>query len=319
MEVKKYIMMTVTLIIGVVLVAGVLTPVIADSIDNGSDTGSSGVETDITGYDRYAKADASTNLTIWIDYESYSYYCYSDPRLDPDVEKIPIDWILFIGDTWFIEGSYVSDGNENYEWDCYASPITISGTSVTYEGMDSTGHSVGMITQTNLMYYPDPDGEYICPSKYDDTADEYVFLPIYADIQDIVLTVHFSDDSQYGLSLCSLLVYGSVSDYTTAVISYNDNVIESCVWSGYDIADGVVVGGTAVLEGIEIPVVFDDVVSVSDISAEGIVCIVPISAYSGGSSGGSSISSTLASLLTVVPILVLAGLVIMTVMMFRRL
>lgn len=318
MDAKNFITMTVTLIIGVVLVAGVLTPVIADTIGSGSDSSDSGVETDISGYDRYAKADASTNVTIWVDYENFEYYCYSDPRSDPDVEKIPTYCPMFIGETWFIEGNYVSDGNENYSWDCYASPITISGTSVSYEGADSSGHSVGMITQNNLIYYPDPNGEYICPSKYDSSADEYINLPIYAGAKEIVSIVSFYDVSQHGLTMGDLLVIGSVSDYSSVFIAYNDVVVESCEWADYNIENGEVIGGTAVIDGLEIPTTFfaEDVV-VSDVGASGYVCIMPVSAYTGGS-GGSGIPSTLSALLTVVPLIVLAGLVLMTVTYFRR-
>ena len=84
MEVKNFITMTVTLVIGVILVAGVLTPVIADSIDNGG--GSDKPSFVNKGILYYEETTEDTDVDIEFIYhsatEKLTITCDGDPVFD---------------------------------------------------------------------------------------------------------------------------------------------------------------------------------------------------------------------------------------------
>lgn len=321
MDVKKFVTMSVVLIIGIVLIAGVVTPVIASVSSNNSDGDSIGVETDLTGYDRYAKATGSTDVTLYMRYEgSGMYYCYSDPLSNPDAEKFYCTNFMLIGDAWYISGNYAYYGGVTYTW---SGPVTISGTDVTLTLYDSIQGNHTVIL-SNLMYYPNPDGAYVMPFKYDPSTDSYTDLPVYAtDGAELVSEIYVSHAGS-NASLCEVFVIGTATDYTTSVVQIN-NAEFSAEWKGYSISDGLFTGGTMdfngtyhdgsngtdlVVDEVGVDVTFPEEVTVAgECNVSGYVMLISASVYSGGN-GNSGMSSTLSTVLSVIPLVLTVGLVI---------
>ena len=323
MDVKKFVTMSVALIIGIVLIAGVVTPVIASvSSDSGGNGGSSsGVETDISGYDRYAKATGSTDVTLYMRFdETGMYYSYSNPLSNPDAEKFYCTDFMLIGDVWYISGNYAYYGGVSYTW---SGPVTISGTDVTLTLYDSIqgNHTVNL---SNLMYYPNPEGKYVMPYKYDPSTDSYVDLPLYAtNSAELVSRISVSRVGGND-ALCDVFVIGTVTDYTTSVVQMN-NAEFSAEWKGYSISDGLLTGGIMdfngtyhdgsihgtdlVVDEVGAEVPFLDEIAVGECNVSGYVMLMPVSVYSGGN-GNSGMSSTLSTVLSVIPLVLTVGLVI---------
>lgn len=321
MQVNKFVTMAVGLIVGVLLISGVVAPVIANVSSNG-DGGGSGVETDITGYDRYAKATGSTDVTLYLRYEeSGMYYSYSNPLNNPDAEKFYCTDFMLIGDVWYVSGNYAYYEGVSYTW---SGPVTISGTDVTLTLYDSIqgNHTV---TLSNLMYYPNPEGKYVMPYKYDPSTDSYVDLPLYAtDSAELVSRISVSRVGS-NAALCDVFVIGTVTDYTTYVVQIN-NAQFSAEWKGYTISDDLLTGGIMdfngtyhdgstihgtdlVVDEVGAEVPFLDEIAVGECNVSGYVLLMSVSVYSGGN-GNSGMSSTLSAVLSVIPLVLTVGLVI---------
>ena len=320
------------MIVGVVLVAGVLTPVIADSIDTGSDS-VGGVETDITGFDRYAKVDSSTNISIWplsfSDIDSVGY-SYTDPSEDPDAEKYVMSgsWGMLIGDGWVAEiGSSGSESNMSTYWtitigDVYYSAhvIHISNGVTTIDGYLNDVTYVESQEISPVIYYPSPVGQYVYTYRYDIETDSDVYLPYYANaatefVCSVSCYANMSTDNWDAYAI------GTINSNSVFFVkAWNQTVINTHADSmTFTMTDGVLTNVSfAVNDTTYEDIIMPSSSHVSDNHMGGQVLLLPVSVYSEGSGSDSGISDSLATLLIVIPILVISGMVVMTISFFRR-
>lgn len=315
MQVNKFVTMTVGLVVGVLLISGVVAPVIASVSSDSGDSGS-GVETDISGYDRYAKVTDSTDVTIYPYYdndtETYGY-SYTDPS-EPDAEIHTLyGWGMVIGDGWTMSISASGSASDmvaywGLSWD--GEYYKIYELHLTGNSTVATGNIANTSTQVTLdlpasIYYPSPDGQFVSPVKADRDTDESTFLPFYANSNSEVCCEISYDDGED--IYWDMYAVGTISDNTAWLeesfeeVSYSDSI-------AFTIEDGVVTGATVTVDGntynVTLPLQWEgDVVYAS-------IDLLPVSVYEGGDSDDSGLSPTLTTILSVIPLILTVGLVI---------
>lgn len=310
MNVRNMCMMIITLVVGVILTVGVLTPVIADSIGSGSGSGGSAHANDywftemkaelidggapeefVDMYSPYyTKITQSTDMTITA---SYSDELDEGVMIVNGEEFVPLDYDIFVF-PYMLGHFAVFDGYARFLISGLNYDVAeVHGDSVTFT---DTMTSNGTETYEDLLYVATKTGEYMsCYSSfYDEYPDVYLDtdseLFIYAFDNDVRLSVNIvgspADNVVIATDTFDFVTYGS------ATFSLDDGLYESMTFEANDTE--------YVWSGSQID-----------------TFIAPVQVGSGSGSGG-SVSGTLATLLTIVPILVLAGLVLMTVTMFRK-
>lgn len=323
MQVNKFVTMAVGLIVGVLLISGVVAPVIANVSSNG-DGGGSGVETDITGFDRYAKVTDSTDVTIYpyFDKDAHQYgYSYTDPS-EPDAQIHMLHgregWV--VGDGWMMYLSAMSDASGmiafwGLSWegaDYFIYELHLTGNSTV-----ATGNIAYTSTQVTLdlpasLYYPSPDGQFVSPVSVDRDAGQYTYLPFYANSNsEVFCEITCEDDSD---TYWYMYAVGTISDNTAWIDSGDVESFSDSV--AFTIEDGIVTGATVTVDGstydVTLPSEWEEDGENSTIPAGyGSIYLLPVSVYEGGGSdGGSGLSPTLTTILSVIPLILTVGLVI---------
>lgn len=311
MEVKNFVMMAVTLIIGVVLVAGVLTPVIADNIGSeNSGSGESGETYTNEGEDRYTIPNNNTRLSYYPCYpSSYSLEPPSVPDrgiynnlmvftgVDENLMVQPMTEIE--GDTYF--GIWI--GEEAYT----ADRVEVIGKNLTFT--DRVTHES---VSTPITLCTNPNGEYVSVVFYDHDSDAMIVSTAYANTNTpITCTIVMNTGSDGG---CYVGIEGTISNNSVTLIDSSEDVETVGKSAVFTITDNQITAITLKINGVD-----HTCEMTADQSSEaGYVesCILPVEVSERSGSGG--VSQTLASFLTVIPILVIVGLVLMAVTMFRR-
>lgn len=316
MDVKQYITLAVGLIVGVLLIAGVVTPVIANvSSDNGGS--GSGVETDITGFDRYAKVTESTDVTIYPYYDNDTGlygYSYTNPS-EPDAQIIPLYGNTFIvGDGW---AAHMEGPSWVIEWEGENYDVILH---ISYDSTVATGYILGTSTQVTLnlpvaIFYPSPDGEYVDPYRHDAASDQSIDLPYYAN-SNTEICCEIDMEGDFGQILWEMYVVGTISD-NSAWINDNEGGLTYTDTATFTIEDGIATTVSVTVDGntYNVPLSLQ---SGDDYEGyEGFFLVLPVSVYEGGGSGGSGIPSTLTTILSVIPLVLTVGLVIGAIGFFR--
>lgn len=306
--------MSIALMIGVLLISGVVAPVIANVSSNG-DGGGSGVETDISGYDRYAKVTDSTDVTIYpyyyIDTEQYGY-SYTNPS-EPDAEThILYGSGMVIGEGWSARSDTTGTGSDMigvwaFSWD--GEDYKIYEFHLTGNSTVATGVITNTTTQVTLdlpasIYYPSPDGQFVSPVKGDGYTEPYTYLPFYANSNsEVFCEIYYDGEDTYWY----IDAVGTISDNTAWLdgpeeVPFTDSV-------AFTIENGLVTGATVTVDGntydVTLPSEWEE-----DEEISGSILLLPVSVYEGGDSEGSGLSPTLTTVLSVIPLILTVGLVI---------
>ena len=290
MDTKNFMIMSIALIVGVILVTGVLTPIIANSIDSNEGEGTGYTNTGSIYFD---VPTATTSVTLYP--VSATSVSDMDPSLDnPDAQTWDVSrkGVVF-GDGWEIQS------RNNGTFTCvlfsdYAHPLRPNYLTIT--GTDTVLHVDGEedVTLHDTFVYSVPTGDYVSPS-----SDAHV-LPN---------TVFFAkgEYSDGMMVTAEMFVNGTVSSNAVKGWDVTSNsAISGSVTYGY--ADDIVSDMTVSFGG-------SDHVFTSDDTGASLFLIIPITV---SSSGGSGVSGSLATILTVIPIIVLAGMVFACFSMFRK-
>lgn len=328
MDVKNFVTMSIALIIGVVLIAGVVTPVIADVSSDSGDSGS-GVETDITGYDRYAKVTQSTDVTIYPYFDNDTElfgYSYTDPFESDAQIHILYGGGMVISDGWMMgmgaSGSasdmvaYWSLSWEGAHYFIYELHLTGNSTIATgYLGYTDTQVTLDLPAS---IYYPSPDGQFVSPVKGDGYTEPYTYLPFYANSNSEVVCMISCEDSED--LYWNMYAVGTISDNTAWLRSFEEVPYTDSM--AFTIEDGIVTGATVTVDGntfdVTLPSQWEEDGETSTIpTGYGLIALLPVSVYEGGGSGGSGMSSTLTTVLSIIPLIMVVGLVISAVAFIR--
>lgn len=321
MDVKQYTTLTVGLIVGVLLIAGVVTPVIANVSSDSGDSGAS-VETDISGYDRYAKVTESTDVTIYpyLYNDTHQYgYSYTNPS-EPDAQiHILYGGGMVVGDGWMASTSASGSASDMiafwgipWEENFYRIyELHLTGNSTVATGILANTNTPVTLNLPVSIYYPSPDGQFVCPVRVDMDTDQYTTLPFYANSNSEMFCMISCEDSEE--LYWSMYAVGTISDNTAWLdspeeVSYTDSI-------AFTIEDGVVTGATVTVDGntydVTLPSQWEEDGENSTIpTGYGFIALLPVSVYEGGGSGGSGMSSTLTTVLSVIPLVLTVGLVI---------
>lgn len=289
MEIKQYIMMAVGLIVGVLLIAGVVAPVISDV--SSDDDGAGETYSNPAPYLRYAYAEGTipdfsidfsmTQSSITIGEQEYAPDLSGIDPTDPD--SVSVAYVMVYADEsktlMQVEGYgllVVQDGSANVVIAGMSGNITCaSGTISVVTDIVSTPYT---FDAPSWCYYADPDGDY---GRYD----------VY-DIRDGI----YVDDSP----ICA---YGFLDDDSERIQVYND---------GYHTSDPHAVPRTLEQhKSVDGNSLTGLTWTVGDKTVKAMVLIAPIEITEGsGSGGGSGLSPTLKTMLSVIPLILTVGLVI---------
>lgn len=299
MEPKNFITLTVGIIVGIVLITGVVAPVIANVSENsGSDSGSGETYTN-TGTEKFTYATNSTSLSYYCSDEFDKYY------IEPETVT---DRTLFDGPIYAVSEQYGTIYIENVQLEGQstmvlslsidtppvltgytATQIDISGKTMTLTDLDSNQ----TVTISDIVGYSDPNG-----SNVNATNQPYAFgnTPILCDI-----VVYDSSATTF------VTVYGTVSNPT--VVAYT-RTMDSYT---YEYATESVSNTTATITLTENQITAigfslngtDYTTEDNDVETEFVVLPIEVSEGSGG-----GISGTLATILSVIPLILVVGLVL---------
>lgn len=294
--------MAVTLVVGIVLIAGVVVPVISDVSSNGGD-GDSGESFTNEGTGYLSATDQSTSVTFYpVSADKYS--TQPDSVADRPVYDAPA-YILAKNDA-FIVRVLGEQGNSIFQvfsvdTDTNAEPImsytlTISGTTLT---MISTEDN-STVTKSDIMYYPSETGNYTYV-----TAKVMGGTPTYG--------------TYFALNNTPLYCFGA---YTSQSFSQGAAIF---VMSGTPATNTLTVfGADTHSNSAEVTMADDQITDISFTIATADISINPASLDDenlgmffmilpvevGGSGGGSDVPGYLSSLLSVIPLLMIVGLIL---------
>ena len=309
MEVKNFVMMAVTLIIGVILISGVVAPVIADvSDDSGSGSGETYTN---TGDMKHTFTDANTNLSIYPYVGGTNEGGYS---FEPDSVT---DRTGYLGEAQF----YTEDGrtgavytedspitlciyinNSSDEW--YADQVDVVGTNMTFT---PNGETTAVTIPISMI--ENPEGNAVVVANVN---DDYLGETFYANANS---RVYCSVTVMTGpTSGCQIEISGTVGNNTATLVDGSPDVTSVGQSAVFTIEDNQITGVTVTVNGTEynVPVALPD-----DSTHTGFaIMILPVEVSDGSGSGG-SISPTLSALLSVIPLLLTVGLVIGAIAFMR--
>lgn len=356
MEVKNFVMMAVTLIIGVILVAGVLTPVISDSIENGN-----GVSSGSSNYylksvsDSYGISITQTATDVTISFEDdvitmpksgeweLPIMKYSEDSADYDDEV----WVIGYGEYFpfpyqdpstistcpYVYSVSYSDDDVAFDYDL---PLLYDGDSLSINLLPNSISFIHIVTSeadsepvtteegtldVHDVYAISMSGELVYTEN--PVIDEDTEILLISSMQSYNV---FSSTSYQG-DYVTLGLHGTMESFTDSPYTLYCQLFENDIFYDYSsttngpIMNTSSVSGGTRIDNVTLSVLYEpDGFTADDISKTYTFTkfIVPAGHEGSSGSGGSGIPSTLSTLLTVVPLLVLTGLVLMTVTYFRR-
>lgn len=303
MNVNKTVTMVVGLVVGVLLIAGVVTPVISNvsSDDGGSGSGGSDAEYTNTGENTFLRTTSSTSVTYYpyavgqwcVDPESVEdrevydgrIYFYTDSssffaRVDQQTEAPPVLSIR-IGSTWYS-----------------ADQISVEGSTLSF--IDKNTSNTESISDIRYCTYPDGGSinTVVGSLANFNIQSRYAFngTPIYC-------SLYVNDMG------CQLIVSGTAKSNTVSLLLEGSIPIESIGPSAdIVIADDQISSITVTVNGTEYTC--DLEVPASERAMEIQLCILPVTVTDSGSGGDSGLSPTLKTMLSVIPLVLTVGLVI---------
>ncbi len=331
MQVNKFMAMAVGLVVGVMLIAGVVAPVIANVSSDGG--GSAKSHTNTGGSDRYSLADENTNFSV---YPVAEHVISLQPdtvenRVTYEIVSDYMIWFTELGDrAQYGIREHIGDSGSVMLFGGTFTMLSITGTTLTGYKYDGTTMVLG---GSEVLYYMDPLGSYIDnigytyneeTDYYDGTmGTAYMFkdTPIYAEID-----FYVDDEGDYGDDVASFYIYGSSTNHNIMVDSDLDCGDTAIFTFTGDILSSIGLTIDGVLYTVPIPPQGQSPVSVA--TANGMVFdlymfIVPIEvaeesgAESDDGNSGNGISPTLKTTLTVIPLVMTVGLVLGAVAFFR--
>lgn len=325
MQVNKFMTMAVGLIVGVLLIAGVVTPVIANVSSDGG--GSAKSHTNTGGSERYSLADENTNFSVY-PVSEHVISLQPDTVEDRETYEIQSDY-----NVWFTEVGYSAqldireDANNRMLFGGTYTMLSITGTTLTAHLYDGTTRVLG---RGEVLYYMDPLGSFINNIEwiyneetdyYDGTmGTAYVFkdTPIYAEI-----SFYADDNGDYGDEVGLFSIYGSSTNHHIGVKSDHDCGDTAIYTFTGDVLSSIGLTIDGVLYTVPIPpqgqLPEEPMATINGMLIDLSLFIVPIEVTeeSGDNGSGNGTSSTLKTILTVIPLVMTVGLVLGAVAFFR--
>ena len=301
--------MSIALIIGVLLIAGVVTPVIANVSD---DSGSGSGETFTNEGPSYLSATTPSTSVTFYPVSNYQYSTQPDSVADRPVYDAPL-YILATDYAYTIlvstrSGSWYFDvsSSDDSVWSGYADMITLSGTTLIF-----TPRGGGTeVTQNDIIYYSTETGDYACVLDMSpDLPENKTFFanndtPVYCFgryASDAFSSSPASFVINGTVGSNTLTVTGAEADSDSADITITDNQISSISFSIESVnilLDPASIDGSAV-----------------DDNLWSFCLVLPVEVS--GSGSGSGIPQTLSTTLSVIPLVLTVGLVLGAVTYLR--
>lgn len=297
MNINNTVTMVVGLVVGVLLIAGVVTPVIANVSDD-SGSGSGEMYTN-TGTEKFTYATNSTSISYYCSDEFDKYYIEPETVTDRTLFDGPIYVIseqygaIFIVNEQLVgQSTMVLDFSINTPsvlTGYTATQIDISGKTMTLTDLDSNQ----TVTISDIIGYSDPNG-----SSVSVTNQPYAFenTPILCDI-----VVYESPATTF------VTIYGTVSNPT--VVAYTQTMDSYT----YEYETESVSNATATITLTENQITAIEFsldgtsYTTEDAGVQTEFVVLPIEVREGS---GGGISGTLATILSVIPLVLTVGLVI---------
>lgn len=335
MDIRTHTTMIIAMAIAVVITAGVMVPVINDSLNNISGTEDSGTSVSpsdgppVNGY--WTFANESTEKTIMCrtlndNIIIYDETCVSDETVLPYYTATNMSTFVpvMIGETFAVVIDSTSKGNEGYDADMFiymasgfatTSDIDINGTEITF--YDSRQIEGDAQTLTGLIAYLSPEGDYTSSTdSFKKDGDAQIWTAILggnsapvtiggtADSPEFLgneippfITPRYTTDSGM-ITGVEFVAEEGEEDPHTPIVSH---VIQPITPAR---------GTEEILYSCEYPMYTSDGYEPTTF----IFSVIPIESGSGGSG---SVSPTLVAIVTAIPIVVLAGLITVGVGMMR--
>ena len=302
MQVNKFITMAVGLIVGVLLIAGVVAPVIANVSDTDDSGGSAISEEDIgPEFQRYSKVTNSTNVSIWPYYDNSNSkygYSYQDPAEHPESVIYSQEAQIYCDDCFIGMDASGGAGNLSAKWVVALSeeyhttgPVVIQNGTISVSGWD--------VSLGNPLFYPDPEGEYVSFRSLEEETYLDTSISESTEIFSMIMTV---DSTTYETGYIS--ASGSVSNNTISTqmeIAHGNSVT-------FTLDDGMVTGVGLSFDSEDVDLLKDDGFMAATAGYDFQLADVLVPIGSGGS--GSGISPTLITILSIIPLILTIGLVI---------
>lgn len=292
LEIKQYTTLIIGLIVGVLLIAGVVAPVIANvSSDNGG-----GGET-VT-----YRNDSGTSDNYYITLDENSSYTVEVGDVNPEynwpdlnVTDLNTGTVHYLSETSSaIYGSNLDDISVVGRGGAYlfiygeqsGTSVTVSGTSVTFQGEETA------VMQDALLLSYDESGSYVL--SY---TDEWYNMP-YLNEDSIVYMYVGTYDEPYGTH--DIVIKGSSKANTVVIDDVESDSAE------FIMEDNRLVGVTVILNDQPTDIRFDEQYDYMG----NLEIFAPVEVTIGSGSGSSGLSPTLSTLLSVIPLVLTVGLVI---------
>lgn len=296
LNIKSFILMAVTLVIGVLLISGVVTPVIADVSSNGDGEGSGETYTNEgTGY--LSATDQSTSVTFY-PVSNNKYSTQPDSVADRPVYDAPI-YILAKNDVNMVRvleeqggPSYFQVFSLDNDADAILSDtLTISGTTLTMVSReDST-----TVTKSDIMYYPTETGAYTYVT-YQDIRQ----TPEYGTYFALENTPVYCFGLLSSSGMASFVINGTSQSNTVSVFGADTHSDSA----EFTLTDNQITD-------ISFTIVTTDIsINPGSLDGESVGMFYMILPVEVGGSSGSGMSSTLTTILSVIPLILTVGLVI---------
>ena len=335
MDIKQNSTMIIALAIAVVITAGVMVPVINDSLSNISGTEDSGTSVSpldgppVNGY--WTFASGSTEKTIMCRTLNDNVVIYdgnwvSDETLLPYYTATNMSTFVpvMIGETFAVVIDSSSKGNEGYSADMFvygangfatASEIEIDGTQITF--YDSRLIEGSATTLTGLIAYLSPEGDYTSATdSFKKNGDAQIWTTVLSGNSAPVTISGTADNPEFVGDISSAPF---TPRYTTD--SGMITGVEIVAEAGEENPPAPIVshviqpitparGAEEVLYTFEFPMYTSD----GHEPTAFMFSVIPIDS---GSGGNGSVSPTLVAIVTAIPIVVLAGLITVGIGMMR--
>ena len=306
MQMKNYMAVMISLAVSVILVVGVLVPVIADNSGNG---GGETITNESNTNDYYIRADENTHITLYKNTGRYddthgytNWYSYEDLTVNPDAEK----WVMndayqsIMGKYYYEQSDTLYDFVEGHDFKYIKWPIVINGTTAT---VTDTNDNTATFEDVCLITAPQRIGNYVAITN-DDT---------------VPAVIPYVKDSWVGIAIDDWTVSGE-----PVILGFGQTDTGTFEFGNYwnwetpsELANGTFNVDDGYLTSITIP--YDDVdmtYSITDSEDDYELYYFVPTQIGDGSSGG--MSPTLSAMLSVIPLIVVVGLIIGTVGYFIR-
>lgn len=307
---RSFMLMAVTLVVGIVLIAGVVVPVISDVSSNGGD-GDSGESFTNEGHGFLSATDQSTSVTYY-PVSANKYSTQPDSVADRPLYDAPL-FILAKEATYRIMVLEEVGGptyfqifliHQSVEPPVMADTLTISGTTLTFT---PRGESTA-VTKSNIMYYPTETGDYTyVTGKFlgdaPPTYGTYFALnntPLYC--------FGFYTSESFSRGVASFVISGTLGSNTLTV--YGEDTHSDS--AEFTLTDNQISEISFSIATVDMSI---DPSSLDDGNIRMFYMVLPVEV--GGSGGGSDVPGYLSSLLSVIPLLMIVGL-ILGVLVFLR-